>query len=148
MLVVAFQIQVGLWALVVVGCAVVGIFVAATQHVLKGRARVKPHFQNVGALGVACCVVARLIQYLVHSYAAPRFDTAFFNDIRRLVHESHGAWVQFATVFVQEERHRNPPASLARDAPIGAVGNHVAQPRSAVFWIEVRFVNRVQSEFA
>jgi phosphate/sulfate permease len=34
------------------GRAGIGVLVAAAQHVLEGRAGVKPHFQNVGALGV------------------------------------------------------------------------------------------------
>ena len=147
-LVVTFQIQISFWALVVMRCTVVRIFVATAQHVLEGRARVKPNFQDVGALGVAGCVVAGLVEDVFHRHAAPCFDAAFFNDVGRLVHDGHGAWVQLAAVFVQEERHGHTPAALARDAPVGAVGNHVAQTCTAVFWVEVGFVNRVQREFA
>ena len=40
--------------------------------------------------------------------------------------------VQLARVLVQEEGQRHAPAALAADAPVGPVGDHVAQPRAAV----------------
>ena len=105
----AFQIQVGFGAAVVMGRSVVSVFVAAAQHVLKGAARVEPHFQNIRALGVLLGVVTRLVQDVFHRGTAPRLDAALFHHIRRLIQDVHGAGMQFATVFVQKERHRHPP---------------------------------------
>ena len=56
--------------------------------------------------------------------------------------------MQFATVFVQQERHRHAPTALARDAPIRAIGDHVAQTGLAVFWIELGVLNRIKRELA
>jgi hypothetical protein len=52
-----------------------------------------------------------------------------FDDVGRLVQDLHRARVQFARILVQEERQRHAPAALAADAPVGPVGDHVAQPR-------------------
>ena len=54
--------------------------------------------------------------------------------------------MQFAAVFVQEKRHWHAPAALARDTPVWAVGNHVAQPGFAVFGVELGLLDRVQRQ--
>ena len=147
-LVVAFEVEVGFRPLVMEGCTVVGVFVAATQHVLKGGAAVKPDFQDVGALGVSLRLVTRLAQDVFDCGAAPGLDAAVLHDVGCLVQDGHGAGVQFTAVFVQEKWHRYAPAALARDAPVGPVGNHVAQAGFAVFGVEARFFNRIQSQLA
>ena len=90
----------------------------------EGAARVKPHFQNIGAFGIVRRVL--LAQHVLHAYAAPSLNASLLHDIGRFVQNFHGARVQLARVFVQEEGHRHAPAALAADAPVGAVGNHVA----------------------
>ena len=89
---------------------VVGIFVAAAQHVLEGRARVKPHFQNVSALGVVGGIGCS--QNFFRSCTAPSFNAAFFNDVGSLVQNFHGAGMQLTRIFVQEEGHWHAPAAL------------------------------------
>ena len=123
---------------------VVGIFVTAAQNVLEGGARVKPDFQNVGALGVVGGVGCT--QNFFRSCTAPSFNAAFFNDVGSLVQNFHGAGMQLTRIFVQEEGHRNAPAALPRDAPVRAVGNHVAQTRLAVFWIEVGLIDGIECQ--
>ena len=144
----AFQIQIGFGALVVMRCTVVSILVAAAQHVLEGRTRVEPDLQNIGALGVVLSIIARLIQDVFHRHAAPSFDATLRHDVRGLVQDGHGARVQFAAVFVHEKRHWHTPGPLARNAPVGAVGNHVAQTGFAVLGVELGLVNRVQGQLS
>ena len=126
----------------------VGLGVAAEQHVPEGRARVEPDLQDVGALGVAGGVIAGLVEDVFHRRTAPSLDAAFFNNGGRLVQDGHGAWVQFAAVFVQKERYGHTPAALARDAPVGAVGDHVAQAAAAVLGVKGGLVDGVQGQLA
>ena len=63
------------------GLAVICIFVAATQNVFEGGAAVKPHFQNIGALGVVIgrcsksfSAFGKCCANIFHTGAAPRFD--------------------------------------------------------------------------
>ena len=88
-LVVAFQVQVGLGAFVVVHAGV-----CAAQHVPEGAARVEPHFQNVQAFGVVRRVFGP--QDVFGGDAAPGFDAALLNDAGRLVDDFHRARVQLA----------------------------------------------------
>ena len=110
-LVVAFQVQVGLGAFGVEGAVGVGLGMAAAQHVLERGAGVEPDLQNVGALGVVRRVVGA--QDFFGGHAAPGFDAAFFHDVGRLVEDLHGARVQLAGILVQEEGHGHAPAALA-----------------------------------
>ena len=147
-LVVAFQIQIGFRALVVMRRTVVSVLVAAAQHVLEGGARVEPDFQNVGALAVVGRVVTGLVQDLFNRDSAPSFNATGLHNVRCLIEDGHGARVQFAAVFVQEKRHWHTPGPLARNAPVGAVGNHVSQTRFAVLGVELGLVNRVQGQLS
>jgi hypothetical protein len=51
-------------------------------------------------------------------------------------------------VLVQEERQRHAPAALAADAPVGPVGDHVAQPGLAVLGVEAGLLDGVQRHLA
>ena len=51
-------------------------------------------------------------------------------------------------ILVQEEGQRHAPAALAADAPVGPVGDHVAQPRAAVFRIEAGALDGFQCHLA
>ena len=46
-------------------------------------------------------------------------------------HQFDGARMQFAGFAVQEEGDRHAPVALARDAPVGTVGDHRVQARLA-----------------
>ena len=140
-LVVAFQVQVGLGAFVVVHAGV-----RAAQHVPEGAARVEPHFQNVQAFGVVRCVFGP--QDVFGGDAAPGFDAALLNNAGRLVDDLHRARVQLARIDVQKERQRHAPAALARDAPVGPVGNHVAQAGLAVFGVKAGVFDSCQRNLA
>ena len=106
-LVVPLKIQVGLRTLRVERLAVVGIFMATTQHMLESGATVEPNFQNIGALGVVesysvksfssfgkCCA------NIFHSGAAPRFDATVLHHVGRDIQNLQSAGMQLATVFV------------------------------------------------
>ena len=47
---------------------------------------------------------------------------------------------------MQQKRQRHAPAALAADAPVGSVGNHVAQAATAVFGVKGGLLNRVQGQ--
>ena len=112
----------------------------------EGAARVKPHFQNIGAFGVMRRVL--LAQHVLHADAAPGFNAALLHNVGGFVQNFHGARVQLARVFVQEKRHRHAPAALAADAPVGAVGNHVAQAGFTAFGVKARGFNGLQCGLA
>ena len=56
--------------------------------------------------------------------------------------------MQLAAVFVQQKWHWYAPAALARNTPVGPVGNHVAQTGFAVFRVELGLLNRIQRQLA
>lgn len=56
---------------------------------------------------------------------------SFSTRCATLFHQLDGAWMQFATGLVQEERDRYAPVALARDAPVGTPGDHSVQARLA-----------------
>ena len=144
MLVVAFQVKICLGSIGVERGAGIGVLVAAAQHMPEGGTGVKPDFQNVGALGVQGCI--RCAQDLLRRHTAPGFDAALFDDVCRLVQDGHGIGVQFARVLVQKEGHRHAPTALARDAPVGPVGDHVAQACLAVFGVEPGHFDGIERE--
>ncbi|MNS41262.1 hypothetical protein D3C72_736110 [compost metagenome] len=140
-LVVAFEVQVGLGA-----GLVVHVGVRAAQHVREGRARVEPHLEDVGALGVARCVFGA--QDVFDRDAAPGLDAALLDDVGGLVEDFHGARVQLARILVQEERDRHAPAALAADAPVGPAGDHVVQAGLAVLGVEAGLLDGVERGLA
>ena len=137
MLVVAFQVQVGRPG------GLGGMAVA--QHVVMRGAGVKPHVQNVGALGVVRCI---LTDDGFNADLAPSLHATGLHHGSGLVHDVHGARVQLAAVFVDEEGQRHAPVALAADAPVGPTGNHVAQADFAVLGVEAGFFDGGQGELA
>ena len=92
-------------------------------------------------MGGICCT-----QNFFCCHSAPSFNAALFNDVGGLVQDLHGARMQFTRVFVQEEGDRHAPAALTRNAPVRPIGNHVAQTRLAVFWVEVGLIDGIQCQ--
>ena len=140
-LIVPFQVQVGLRAVVMV---VAGV--RAAQHVPEGGAGVEPHFQNVGALGVELGFFGA--QNFFGGHAAPGLDTALLDHGRGLVDDFHGAGVQRARVHMQEEGDGHTPRTLARDAPVRTARDHGAQAILAVFGVEAGGFNGFQRDLA
>ncbi len=140
-LIVPFQVQVGLGAVVMV---VAGV--RAAQHVPEGGAGVEPHFQNVGALGVELGFFGT--QNFFGGHAAPGLDTALLDHGCGLVDDFHGAGVQRARVHMQEEGDGHAPRTLARDAPVRAARDHGAQAVLAVFGVEAGGFNGFQRDLA
>ena len=144
-LVMAFQVQVGLRPSVMAGPWVRGF-----QHRGVGSARVKPDLQDVRAFGVLGGVSRRahLGQDGLGRGLAPGLDATGFHHLGGQVHDLQGAWVQLTAVFVQEEGHRHAPAALAADAPVGPVGNHVAQPAPPVLGVKSGLLNGIERGLA
>ena len=93
---------------------------------------------DVGALGVVRGPLRSIgAQHVLRRHAAPGLDAAFFNDVRGLVKNLHGARVQLARFLVDKEGDGHAPRTLAADAPIRAACNHVAQARAPVFGVEL-----------
>ena len=138
-LVMAFQVKVGLGALVVVH-----VGVRAAHHMPEGGAGVEPDFEDVGALGVVHGFLGA--QDVLGRHAAPGLDAALLNHGGGLVDDLHGARMQFAAVLVQEEGQG--PAALARDAPVGPAGDHVPQAGLAVLRVELGVLDGFQRDLA
>lgn len=102
--------------------------VGTTQHVPMGGAGVEPDVQGVVDLLVLRGLLA---EQLGGVELEPGFDAFLLDSLRDLFHQLHGAWMQFATGLVQEERDRYAPVALARDAPVGTPGDHSVQARLA-----------------
>jgi len=80
MLVVAFEVQVGFRA-VGVEAGMFGVaLVRAAQHVEERRARIEPHLEDVGALGVVRRVFGT--EDLLDRHAAPGLDAALLDALR------------------------------------------------------------------
>ena len=147
-LVVPFEVQVSLRARrtgATVNVFVAGTGVGAFEHRGVGGAGVKPDLQDIGAFGVVLGILrADLGEDGVRAGHAPGLDTTGFNHVGRQIKNLHGQGMQLATVFVQEKGQRHAPTALARDAPVGPAGDHVAQAGLAVFGVERGLLNRVQ----
>ena len=137
MLVVPFQVQVGLGA----GFVVFG-GVGAAQHVPEGGAGVEPHFQDVVALDVVRRVFGA--QDVFGAHAAPGLDAALLHDVGGLVDDFHRARVQLVRVFVQKEGDGHAPGALAADDPVGPARDHVAQAHLAVGGVKAGVFNGPQ----
>ena len=99
------------------------------EHVEEGRARIEPDVEDVGALGVVVGIGAEPVARVE---PRPGLDAAFGDERGGAVQQLERVGVQLARVPVQEERQRHAPVALAADAPVGPVGDHVAQMRAAV----------------
>ena len=95
-LVMAFQIEVGLGAIVMAATRV-----GTLEHRGVCGAGVEPDFQNVAALGVVRSVGGA--QDGLGCGLAPGFDAALLHHVGSDVEDLHRARVQLATVLVQEE---------------------------------------------
>ena len=136
-LIVAFQVQVGLWAGST--CARVDFFMPAArmralEHGGVGGARVEPDLEDIAALGVGLGVL--LTDDGFRRGLAPGFDAAGLHHGRGLVQDFHRARMQFTRVPVDKKRQGHAPAALAADTPVGPASDHVVQARLAVFRVE------------
>ncbi len=91
------------------------------QHAQVGRARVEPHVERVANLLVLRGLGAEQFRGIE---SEPRLDAGLLHPLRHLLEQLGGARMQFAGFLVQEERNRHAPTALARDAPVGPVGDH------------------------
>ena len=144
-LVMAFQVEVGLGPAGVAGAGVRGL-----EHRGVGGARVKPDLQNITALGVVWCIsgTTKVCQDVFWLGLAPSLNAASFDHLGRQVHDVQRARVQFAAVLVQKKGQGHAPAALAADAPVGPVGNHVAQPAPPVLGVKSGLLNGIERGLA
>ena len=141
-LVVAFQVEVGLGPGLVIAAVPRRALVRAAQHVAEGRTRVEPDVEDVVALGV---VRSRMFaigaQPVGRVQPAPGLDAAFTHQHGRALHQRQRVGVQIARHLVQEEGQRHAPVALAADAPVGSARDHVAQAGPAVLGVETGLVD-------
>ncbi len=144
MLVMAFEVEVGLGALVVAGVRVAAVL--RVEHVEEGRARIEPHVEDVGGLAVLGGLFGA--QPLGRVELGPGLDAALLHQLRGALHQRGRVGVQLARHLVQEEGQRHTPVALAADAPVGPVGDHVAQAGAAVLRVEGGLVDGVERGLA
>ena len=125
----AFQIQVRLGAAVMSGTPV-----AALEDMLEGGAGVEPDIQDVPV--PSCTVPASSPKPLGGVQLGPGFDAVGLHQLCGALDELQRVRMRLAGVLVQKNGQWHTPAALARDAPVGAAGDHVVQPGAAVLGIE------------
>ena len=100
--------------------------VGSAHHGLVSGARVEPYVQRVLHLDVLLRLGA---QQLPGIEGLPRLDPRLLDPLRHALDQLERARMQLARLPVDEERHRHAPLALARQRPVGAVGDHSVQAR-------------------
>ena len=91
------------------------------RDAFERKTRVGPNIHHV----VDLVVVGRFgTDQLFRREREPRLDTTLLHAISHLIDQLERTRMQLACDFVDEERNRHTPGSLARDAPVGAVFDH------------------------
>ena len=138
-LVATFEVEIGL--------RVIGAEhrVRAAQHGLKRGAGVEPDIERVLDFFVVDGrgVTTRADQ-VFGLERLPRFNAALLNQLGDLFEQLGRARVQRAGFLVDEKWHRHAPLALAREGPIGAVGDHAVQALLAPGGEELGVLNRAQ----
>jgi len=115
--------------------------VRAAQHVHVGGAGVEPHVERVEHFLVA-------IGFLTKEFAGiepePGVDSLALDAPGDFLDELRRSGVRFARGLVDEEGDRHAPVALARDAPVGAIGDHGMQPCLAPGGVETGSVHAAQ----
>ena len=111
MLVRAFEVEVGRRA---------DLRPALRDAVMRDT-RVEPDVHDVGDFFVVCRLGAEQRRGIE---IEPCVDAIGTHELRDLLEQFRRAWVQFAGFAMREQRERHAPGALARDAPVGAAGDH------------------------
>jgi hypothetical protein len=93
-----------------------------------GGAGIEPHVEGVADLVV---LAGFGTEQLGGVELEPGLDAFLLDALGDFFHQLDGARVQLAGFLVEEEGDRHAPVALARDAPVGAVGDHGVQARLA-----------------
>ena len=115
--------------------------VRALQHRFVRRARIEPDVERILHLLVLRGLGAEQFPCID---ALPGLDTALLHFLRDGFEQLRGSWVQGAGLPVDEERHRHTPLALARQRPVGTIGDHSVQARLAPGRIEAGCVHASQ----
>ena len=125
MLVRAFQVQVGRELQL---RRVRAMALRAAQYRLVRGAGIEPYVQRVLVLGVDGRFVA---DQVFQVQRLPCLDAVFFDQLGHLLQQFRRARMQVARFLVHDESHRHAPLALARQGPVGTVGDHAVQARLA-----------------
>ena len=141
-LVGAFQVQVGReLQLGPVRAGAARLALRPAHHGLMRRAGIEPHVERILDLDVLLRLRA---QQNLRIQGLPGFDAALLHPLGHLFEQIQGVRMQRAGFFVDEKGHGHAPLALARQGPVGAVGDHAVQARLAPVRVEARVVDATQ----
>ena len=121
-------------------------FVAAAHDGCVRGARIEPHVENVVDLLVVRSFFGR--HEVFGLSACPGFDAFLGNAVGDFIHDFDGSRMEFPRCLFQEERKRNTPVPLTRDAPIRAIFNHRVQAVVTPLRNELGGIDSAQCGFA
>ena len=137
MLVGTFQIQV---------CRETERFCMRTaQDGLVGRTGIEPDIERVAVLFVQRRFFT---QQFFRIEGLPGFDTLFFDTFCDFLKQFQRSRMQFTGFTMYEKGHRNAPLALARERPVGTVGDHALQACLAPVRIESGLFDTLERRFA
>ena len=142
MLVRAFQVQVGRELQL---RRVRAMALRAAQYRLVRGAGIEPYVQCVLVLGVDGRFVA---DQVFQVQRLPCLDAVFFDQLGHLLQQFRRARMQVARFLVHDEGHRHAPLALARQGPVGTVGDHAVQARLAPVREELGVGDALQGRLA
>ena len=117
----------------------------AAQHGKVRRAGVEPDVERVAAL----LVLGRLCaKQLLRGHRLPGFDAVLLDALRHLFQQLLRTRMQRTRFAVQEKWHRHAPLPLARERPVGPVGDHAVQSRLAPRRVELCRLDAAQGGLA
>src|SRR3954462_13803623 len=93
------------------------------RDTLVRHARVEPHVENVFDLLVVLRLVAEQIDGVD---IVPRVDAVLVDALSHSIEQLRRARMRLACYLLREQRERHTPDALARDTPVGTVGDHIA----------------------
>jgi hypothetical protein len=97
-------------------------------------AGIEPDVERVAHLVVLAGLVA---EQFGRVELEPGVDAFLLDALRHGFQQFQRARMRLAGFLVQEEGNRHAPVALARDAPVGPVGDHRVQPRLAPVGVEL-----------
>ena len=119
--------------------------VRAAQHRLVRAAGIEPDIERVAVFFIGSGLVA---EQLLRVKRLPGFDARALDALRHGFDQFRRARMQLTGFAVHEKRHRHAPLALARQGPVGPIGDHAVQAGLAPARIEGRLLDRTQRRLA
>ena len=95
------------------------------QHAGVRDPGIEPDIQNVGDLVVLIGLIAEQFGRI---QVVPDVGAPLRHPVGHLAHDPRTLWMRLAVLLVDEQRDRHAPGALPRNAPVGAIFDHRADP--------------------